>query len=122
MTNKKIDPAPGRGTKTGARWFPPDGFYAEDRCTRCGVCCGSTDGQPCEHLKREADGRYGCEIYQARLGFHRTVGGRAFVCVPIRRVIEITGGYAGCGYVDEIRRARERLGQESSDLGRSTMP
>jgi hypothetical protein len=37
-------------------------------------------------------------------------------------VIEITGGYAGCGYVEEIRLARERLGQDSSDLGRSTMP
>ena len=105
-----------------ARWFPPDEFYVADLCTRCGVCCGSTDGHPCEHLRRGADGRYSCEIYETRLGFHRTVDGRAFVCVPIRRVIETTGGYAGCGYVEEIRRTRKGLGQKSSDVGRRTKP
>ena len=107
---------------TPARWFPPDEFYVADLCTRCGVCCGSTDGHPCEHLRREADGRYSCEIYENRLGFHRTVDGHAFVCVPIRKVIETTGGYAGCGYVEEIRRTRKGLGQKSSDLGRRTKP
>ena len=105
-----------------ARWFPPDEFYVEDLCMRCGVCCGSTDGHPCEHLKRGPDGRYSCEVYENRLGFHRTVDGRAFVCVPIRRVIESTGGYAGCGYVEEIRRTRKGLGQQSSDVGRRTKP
>jgi hypothetical protein len=105
-----------------ARWFPPDEFYAEDLCTRCGVCCGSTDGHPCEHLRRGPDGRHSCEIYENRQGFHRTVDGRAFVCVPIRRVIESTGGYAGCGYVEEIRRLRTGYGQQSSDVGRRTRP
>ena len=105
-----------------ARWFPPDEFYVSDLCTRCGVCCGSTDGHPCEHLRRGADGRCFFEIYENRLGFHRTVDGRAFICVAIRKVIETTGGYAGCGYVEEIRRLRKGLGQKSSDVGRRTKP
>ena len=103
-------------------WFPPDEFYAGELCTRCGVCCGSTDGHPCEHLRRDADGRYSCEIYEHRLGFHRTVDGRAFVCVQIRKVIETNGGYIHCGYVEEIRRVRKGLGQRSSDVGRRTKP
>jgi hypothetical protein len=105
-----------------ARWFPPDEFYVADLCTRCGVCCGSTDGHPCEHLRHDTDGRFSCESYETRLGFHRRLDGSAFVCVPIRKVIEMTGGYAGCGYVEEIRRTRKGLGQKSSDLGRRTKP
>jgi hypothetical protein len=107
---------------TPARWFPPDEFYTEALCTRCGVCCGSTDGHPCEHLRREADGRYSCEIYEDRLTFHKTVDGRPFICVPIRKVIETIGGYSGCGYVEEIRRVRKGLGQNCSDVGRRKKP
>ena len=103
--------------QAGGRWFPPEEFYSPKECLRCGICCGSTDGHPCEHLLCRPDGRYACEIYETRLGPHCTVDGRPFLCVQIRRVIELTGGYAGCGYVEEIRRIRKGLGQETSDLG-----
>ena len=104
------------------RWFPPDEFYAEEICKRCGVCCGSTDGEPCEHLRRDAEGFCLCEIYETRQGPHQTTDGHAFLCVPIRKIIETTGGYAACAYVEEIRRIRNSLGQDASDLGRRTRP
>lgn len=105
-----------------ARWFPPESFYTTERCLRCGVCCGSTDGHPCEHLVPQSDGTCLCEIYAERLGPHRSVDGRKFICVPIKTVIENNGGYACCSYVREIRKIREAMGQETSDLGRMAMP
>ncbi len=104
------------------RWFPPAEFYSEEICTRCGICCGATDGQPCEHLRTDAVGAYVCEIYENRLGPHRTVGGQSFECVQIRRVIELTGGYADCAYVKKIIKIREALGQPTDDLGRVEQP
>ena len=104
------------------RWFPPPEFYTAEKCKRCGVCCGSTDGHPCEHLRCGDDGAYFCEIYETRLGPHRTVDGLPFICVEIRGLIEANGGYAGCAYVEEIRRIRESMGQDASDLGRNTKP
>jgi hypothetical protein len=104
------------------RWFPPAEFYDDDLCSRCGVCCGSTDGHPCEHLRRDAEGRWSCEIYSARFGVHRTVDGHRFECVPIRLVIETRGGYACCGYVKELRRLRKAMGQDDADLGRRELP
>lgn len=109
-------------SRTPERWFPPEEFYCDALCTRCGVCCGATDGHPCEHLRRDADGRHFCAIYADRFGPHRTVDGQRFECVSIRRVIEWTGGYAGCGYVREIRRLRRTMGQDDSDLGRRPAP
>jgi len=103
-------------------WFPPSSFYTEEKCTCCGVCCGSTDGHPCEFLRRGPDGTFACEIYAKRLGPHKTVDGCKFVCVPIQNVIETTGGYEGCAYVEEIRRIREEMGQPTEDLGRYTTP
>ena len=108
--------------QSNTRWFPPSDFYAPENCSRCGVCCGSSDGHPCEHLRREPDNRYTCEIYEHRLGSHRSVDGVSFVCVPIQKVIEANGGYEGCAYVDEIRRIREEMGQGTSDLGRRAKP
>ena len=104
------------------RWFPPNDFYTEELCSRCGVCCGSTDGQPCEHLRRLDDGTHTCDTYQNRLGPHRTVDGSDFICAPIRSVIEYNGGYECCRYVQEIRRLREQMGQDASDLGRLRLP
>ena len=72
------------------RAFPPAEFYAPEMCKRCGVCCGSTDGHPCEHLVQRPDGLYFCKIYADRFGPHRTVDGLPFVCVPIQTVIETT--------------------------------
>ena len=104
------------------KWFPPADFYTPEKCSRCGVCCGSTDGHPCEHLIRGPDGRYLCEIYEDRFGEHRTVDGMNFVCVKIQHIIETSGGYAGCAYVEEIKRIRESMGQDTSDLGKLEYP
>ncbi len=104
------------------RWLPPEEFFTPEKCVRCGVCCGSTDGHPCEHLRRDHDGRFSCEIYESRLGPHHTVDGQSFICVRIRQVIQLTGGYAGCPYVEEIRRIREQMGQDTSDLGQRDRP
>jgi len=103
------------------RWFPDETFYSDERCLRCGVCCGSTDGDPCEHLRR-ADGGWFCEIYRSRFGPHNTVNGIPFDCVKIQRVIETSGGYDGCGYVREIRRLRQERGEPATDLGRMADP
>jgi len=104
------------------KWFPPKEFYVPELCLRCGLCCGSSDGHPCEHLHCAEDGFCSCDIYEHRLGVHRTVDGHPFVCVEIREVIEANGGYAGCAYVEKIRRLREGMGQDASDLGRLAQP
>ena len=104
------------------KWLPPKEFYTPERCRRCGVCCGTTDGHPCKHLRRDEDGLYGCDIYESRLGSRWTVDRRRFVCVEICQVIETNGGYAGCAYVEEIRRVRESMAQDESDLGQLEHP
>ena len=83
-----------------------DELYAEWRCKRCGICCGSTDGHPCEHLRRDGDNKYFCEIYEKRFGIHRTVDGMPFRCVRIQTIIETLGGYSECAYVKELLRRR----------------
>ena len=108
--------------KPADRWFPGAEFYEEGLCKRCGVCCGATDGDACEHLRQDADGLWFCEIYEARLGPHRTVRGHLFDCVPIRRVVEHGGGYACCAYVQALRRERQRRGEPVEDLGRMNDP
>jgi len=82
-----------------------DDLYADWRCKRCGVCCGATDGHPCEHLRHDGE-KYFCEIYPRRLGLHKTTTGQIFRCVTIRHLIETTGGYAECAYVQELLRRR----------------
>lgn len=104
------------------KWFPPDEFYTSELCSRCGICCGSTDGHPCEHLVQDSGGKWSCAIYEERLGPHHTVTGHPFICVRIKFVIETTGGYAGCEYVKEILRRRIEMGQDVSDLGRAEHP
>jgi hypothetical protein len=104
------------------RWFPPEAFYRPELCRRCGVCCGSTDGEPCTELVALAEGGYHCRSYARRLGRRRTVTGRPFECVPIKTVIETLGGYPGCGYVREIVAIRKEMGQPVDDLGRLDAP
>ncbi|MDO9548994.1 MAG: hypothetical protein Q7J65_08545 [Candidatus Marinimicrobia bacterium] len=60
-----------------------DSIYLEDLCICCGACCGSFDGDPCEHLRRDNEGTYYCDIYENRIGTHRTLSGRVMKCVPI---------------------------------------
>lgn len=108
--------------KLGDRWYPGPEFYEEGLCTRCGVCCGATDGDPCEKLRQDGDGRSFCAIYQARLGERRTAKGHVFDCVQIQRVVEFCGGYECCAYVKAIRRERLRRGEPTDDLGRMRDP
>ena len=71
----------------------------ENLCTRCGACCGLAEGDPCEHLTKTDHGRYACRIYENRLGLHKTVSGREFLCVPIRQVLDKSWpGDQCCGY------------------------
>jgi len=79
-------------TRTETQWF------TENKCKRCGTCCGSQDGHPCEHLARDGDRHY-CTVYESRFGIHKTTTGRIFRCVSIREIIEANGGFPGCGYL-----------------------
>ncbi|MCK5306228.1 MAG: hypothetical protein KAJ66_03770 [Candidatus Omnitrophica bacterium] len=56
-------------------------------CQRCGICCGSEDGDPCQHLKKDKDNKYYCDIYQKRFGLHKTVNGTIINCVPIEEAL-----------------------------------
>lgn len=105
-------------TPADTLWFPPRNFYTIERCRRCGICCGATDGHPCEHLLIREDGLSHCKIYNDRLGPRRTVDGVYFLCVTIKSLIETHGGHAQCAYVQEIRRIRQEMGQPTDDLGR----
>jgi hypothetical protein len=55
-------------------------------CIRCGACCGAFE-DPCSRLVREQDGTYRCDAYEIRLGLQRSVSGKKFRCVPIRKVL-----------------------------------
>lgn len=71
----------------------------EAKCTRCGACCGSIEGDPCEHLEVLAKGKYACAIYEIRFGLRKTRSGREFYCVPIRDILfKNWPGDACCGY------------------------
>ena len=56
----------------------------EDRCKRCGACCGANDADPCANLSKDNLGKYYCLVYENRLGQQRTISGKAFNCVLIR--------------------------------------
>ena len=61
----------------------------ESLCCNCGVCCGSTDGDPCEHLQSKALGKYFCSIYDNRLGPQKTISGTIFTCTTVRDLLTI---------------------------------
>ena len=72
----------------------------EEKCTHCGACCGALE-DPCEHLCRNLNGGFYCEVYQQRFGVWRTVSGKELVCVPIRDKIAQGHSWPGgerCGY------------------------
>jgi len=58
----------------------------ESICLRCGACCGAYD-DPCEHLKKDNQGLYYCDIYANRLGKRKTVSGDVFWCVPVKEIL-----------------------------------
>lgn len=71
----------------------------ESKCGRCGACCGSIEGDPCEHLRKDTDSRYSCQIYENRFGLHKTVSGKMIKCVPIRDILHKSWpGDRCCGY------------------------
>ncbi|MBF0532168.1 MAG: hypothetical protein HQL23_03620 [Candidatus Omnitrophica bacterium] len=59
----------------------------EEQCRRCGACCGSVEGDPCECLIAGNDGRYQCAVYANRFGLHRTKSGIEINCVPLREIL-----------------------------------
>lgn len=71
----------------------------EARCLRCGGCCGTYDGDLCEHLALK-DEKYFCDIYETRFGLRKTKSGGSFMCVPIKDVINRSWhARPGCGYL-----------------------
>ncbi len=71
----------------------------EARCRSCGMCCGVKDGDPCEDLVAQKDGKYFCRVYKTRFGLHKTKSGREFPCVPIRDILHETWpGDGMCAY------------------------
>lgn len=79
----------------------------ESYCTRCGRCCGSTDGDPCEHLNVDEKGMYFCDCYEERLGAQKTVSGEAFSCVPILEHIRKKTLHLKCGYKKYLQDAQK---------------
>ena len=72
----------------------------EARCTRCGACCGALN-DPCENLRKTAEGKYFCSVYDRRFGKWRTVSGKELECVPIRVKLANGESWPGdehCGY------------------------
>jgi len=79
----------------------------EALCGRCGACCGTADGDPCEHLKTGADRKYYCAIYADRFGLRKTVSGKTITCVPIRNILHKSWpGDDCCGYKLMMKKAK----------------
>ena len=71
----------------------------EALCKRCGACCGANEADPCSHLLKDAEGLYFCSTYNDRLGLHKTVSGKEFNCVPLRKILfESWSGSWACAY------------------------
>ena len=76
----------------------------EERCLRCGACCGLLENDPCTELVRAGDGRYECRIYADRFGLRQTVHGHQFLCTSVRLVLG--GSWAG-SYKCPYKKSRE---------------
>ena len=78
-------------------WMTVKAREWEERCVRCGACCGAWD-DPCENLRRDpAAGSY-CTVYERRFGKWSTVSGKEFTCVPIREKIAQGHSWPGDEY------------------------
>ena len=77
----------------------------ESLCKRCGACCGLKDNDPCEHLKKDKDNLFLCDIYEDRFGIRRTTKGEEVLCVPIRNILHKTWwGKSECPYANYLNR------------------
>ncbi len=72
-------------------------------CEHCGVCCGSTDGDPCIYLEKKEDEKYYCRIYPFRLGPRITVKGNKFRCIPIEIAIRYPHIKKVCTYAKFLK-------------------
>ena len=73
--------------------------HYESTCKRCGACCGALDEDPCGNLILTGEGKYSCSNYENRLGIQKTVLGREFNCVPLRKILfESWAGSWKCAY------------------------
>jgi len=70
----------------------------EALCTRCGVCCGASDGDPCLNLTKDSENRYFCKDYENRFHKQTTVSGKEFHCIPIRLLRGSGTKFANCPY------------------------
>ncbi|MEW6170225.1 MAG: hypothetical protein AB1472_01490 [Candidatus Omnitrophota bacterium] len=71
----------------------------ESQCKRCGACCGVFEDDPCQNLILEEDKKYSCKVYDNRFGLQKTMSGKEFLCVPIRKVISQSwAGSWRCSY------------------------
>ena len=71
----------------------------ENTCKNCGACCGVVEGDACENLLCLENGSYTCKVYENRFGFHKTLSGRSFKCVPIRTILHKSWpGDENCAY------------------------
>ena len=76
----------------------------ENLCKRCGACCGALESDPCSHLMKFNDDRYGCRVYEERFGMHRTVSGKEFQCVPLKKILfESWSGSWRCAYKERSK-------------------
>ena len=81
------------------QWQQQELVKWEAKCGRCGACCGAFDGDPCEHLRKDASRKYFCSIYENRFGVHKTLSGKDINCVPIRQILHNSWpGDTCCGY------------------------
>jgi hypothetical protein len=71
----------------------------ETLCKRCGACCGRFESDPCSQLRKDEDGLYSCAVYEKRLGIQKTISGREFTCIPVRKILfESWSGSWKCAY------------------------
>jgi len=95
MENTDFNPDPLKYSK----WQKRQLNEWEEKCLRCGACCGIFDKDHCEHLIKTKEGKYACSEYENRLGLHKTRKGKNFKCVPIRNILHETWlGEMHCAY------------------------
>ncbi|MDE1921465.1 MAG: hypothetical protein KGI24_08495 [Candidatus Omnitrophica bacterium] len=81
-------------------WMTVKSREWEEKCSRCGACCGVLE-DPCENLRKDLNGKYYCALYNQRFGQWHTISGKELTCVPIREKIAQGHSWPGggrCGY------------------------